>query len=99
MFNREYVDIWATFIDVAPVDIPIYARVEIEAQRGQLIFHVAQANAGPFPLPGAMRETISQSLSESLAELELGFWVEDVKIEQGQIELSGEITDSFPDLP
>lgn len=98
-FNSGYIDIWATFIDIAPVDIPVYARVEIEAEHGQPIFHIVQANAGSFPLPGAMRETLSQSLGESIAELQLGLWIEDVEIEKGRMRLSGKITGLLPDLP
>jgi hypothetical protein len=98
-FGNGYVDIWATFIDIAPVNIPVYARVEIEALHGQLIFHIVQASAGMFPLPGAMRETLSQSLSESIAELELSVWVEDVDIDRGTMRFSGKITGLLPDLP
>jgi hypothetical protein len=68
-FDERYVHIWATFIDVAPTDIPVYVRATVEAKDGELVFFIRQANAGPFPVPGALREMISQILSESLAGL------------------------------
>ena len=96
-FGDGYAEIWATFVDIAPTDIPVYVRAEIEAQQGQLVFYIVEASGGPFPLPGAMRELVSQSLSESLAELELGLRVERVEIEPGQMTLSGQVTGSLPD--
>jgi hypothetical protein len=98
-FGEGTVDIWATFIDVAPTDVPVYVRAKIEARDGQLLFVILEANAGRFPVPGAMRESISQSLSETLAELEFGLWIDDVRIEPGLMALSGRITGQIPDLP
>ena len=98
-FGDGEVEIWATFIEVAPTDIPTYIRATVEARDGQLVFLITQANAGPFPVPGAMRESISQSLSETLAELQFGLWVHDVQIRPGVMILAGEVTGSIPDLP
>jgi hypothetical protein len=63
------------------------------------VFYIVEANAGQFPVPGTMRESISQSLSETLAELQLGLWIDDVEIQSGQMVLSGEVTGPIPDLP
>ena len=98
-FGDGYADIWATFIEVAPSDVPAYIRATIEAQDGQLVFDIVEANAGQFPLPGAMREAISQSLSETLAELQLGLQIDDVQVLPGKMVLSGEVTGAIPDLP
>jgi hypothetical protein len=57
-FGDGYADIWTTFIEIAPTDIPAYVRVTVEAVDGDLVFHIIQANAGVFPIPGAMRESI-----------------------------------------
>lgn len=98
-FRDGYVEVWATFIDIAPVDIPAYVRATIEAQDGALAFHIQEANAGPYPVPGAMREAIGRSLSETLAELELGLSIESVRVEPGEMILAGEVTGPVPDLP
>jgi hypothetical protein len=98
-FSDGYVDIWATFIDVAPTDIPAYIRATVTAQDGHLVFQIREANAGPFPVPGAMRESIAQSLSETLAELELGLWIDDVRVEPERMVLTGQVTGEIPDLP
>lgn len=98
-FGDGYADIWATFIEVAPSDVPVYVRATIKAQDGQLVFYIVEANAGQFPVPGAMREAISQSLSETLAELQLGLQIDAVQVLPGKMILSGEVTGSIPDLP
>jgi hypothetical protein len=98
-FGDGYVDVWATFVEVAPTDIPAYVRATVEAQDGQLTFHIVRANAGSIPVPGAMRESLSQSLSETLAELQLGLQIDDVQVQQGVITLSGQVIGQVPDLP
>ena len=45
-FGDGYADIWATVIDVAPVDLPVYARATTSAVDGRLAFSIVQANAG-----------------------------------------------------
>jgi hypothetical protein len=98
-FGEGIVHVWATFIDIAPTDVPVYIRAKVEAQDGQLVFVILEANAGRFPVPGAMRESISQSLSETLAELGYGLWIDDVQVDPGTVTLSGQITGQIPDLP
>ena len=98
-FGDGTVEVWATFIEIAPTDVPVYVRARVEARDGQLSFVILKANAGRFPVPGAMRESISQSLSETLAELEFGLWIDDVRVEPGVMTLSGQITGQIPDLP
>ena len=98
-FGDGYADIWATFIDVAPVDLPVYARATISAVDGKLAFSIVQANAGSFPVPGAMRESIADVLSDSLAELELGLQIESAQIVPGKLLLAGQVTGSVPSLP
>jgi hypothetical protein len=99
LFGDGYVDIWATFIEVAPGDVPAYVRATVEAIDGQVVFHVLQANAGSIPVPGAMREAISQSLSETLAELQLGLEIVEVEIAPGEMVISGRVIGDVPDLP
>jgi hypothetical protein len=98
-FRDGYLEVWATFIDIAPVDIPAYVRATVEAQDGALAFHIQEANGGPFPVPGAMREAIARSLSETLAELQLGLAVESVRLKPGEMIVAGEVTGPIPDLP
>jgi hypothetical protein len=98
-FGDGHVDIWATFIDIAPTDLPTFVRATVEAVEGRLVFHILQANAGPIPVPGAMRETISQVLSESLDELELGLNVQHVEVKPGRAVLTGQVTGPVPALP
>ena len=98
-FRDGYIEVWATFIDIAPVDIPVYVRATVEAQDRALAFYIQEANAGPYPVPGAMREVIARSLSETLAELQLGLAVESVHVEPGEMIIAGEVTGPIPDLP
>ncbi len=98
-FRDGYLQVWATFIDVAPVDIPMYVRATVEARNGALEFHIQEAVAGRIVVPGAMRELISRSLSETLAEMQLGLSVESVRLEPGEMILAGEVTGPIPDLP
>jgi hypothetical protein len=98
-FGDGYVDIWATFIDVAPTEIPAHVRADVDVVDNQVAFYITQANAGVFPIPGAMREAISQMLSESLAELQLGFQIEEAEARPGVMTLSGQVVGDVPDLP
>ena len=98
-FRDGYLQVWATFIDIAPVDIPTYVRATVEARNGALEFHIQEAVAGRIVVPGAMRELISRSLSETLAEMQLGLSVESVRLEPGEMILAGEVTGPIPDLP
>jgi hypothetical protein len=98
-FGAGYAEIWATFIDVAPSDITVYIRATVEAVGGQAGFQIEHASAGPLVIPGAMRELISQVLSETLAELEYGLVVEHAEIVPGQLILQGQITGDIPALP
>jgi hypothetical protein len=99
LFGDGYVDIWATFIDIAPTEIPVYVRATVDALDGQLVLGLTRANAGAIPVPGAMREMIAQILSESLAELGLGFEIHHVEITPGRMALTGQVTGDVPDLP
>jgi|GEM_PF-6873055 len=98
-FNEGDLEIWATFIEVAPTDLPVYVRATVEAADGNLVFHLEQANVGPISIPGALRDLIAASLSETLAELNLALRVEAVEVRSGQITLRGTITGEIPDLP
>jgi len=98
-FGDGYVDIWATFVEIAPTDVPTYIRATLGAQDGEMAFYLTEANVGRFPVPGAMRETIAQSLSETLAELQLGLYVDDVQVQPGKAIISGQVTGEIPDLP
>ena len=98
-FGDGYVDIWATFIDIAPTDVPAYARARVEAIDGHLEFQLDRANAGAVPVPGAMRETLAQILSETLSELQHGLELYRVEVQPGRMLLSGRVTGDLPDLP
>jgi hypothetical protein len=74
-------------------------RATVEAVDGCLVFHILQANAGPIPVPGAMREMIAQILSETLDELALGLDIQLVEVEPGRMVLTGQVTGNVPDLP
>jgi hypothetical protein len=98
-FGDGYVDVWATFIDVAPTELPSYLRATVEATEGRLVFHILEASSGRIAVPGAMRETIAQVLSETLDELELGLYVQLVEVVPGRLVLTGQVTGTVPSLP
>ena len=98
-FDDGYVQIWGTFIEMSPTDLPVYVQATVEAANGDVVLHIKQANAGPFPVPGAMRELIAQSLSETLTELNFALEVRQVQVQPGEMTLTGVITGDIPDLP
>jgi hypothetical protein len=98
-FGDGYVDIWVTFIEIAPTDVPVYVRARVEAIDGYLDFQLDDANAYVVPIPGAMRETAARILSETLAEAQYGIQVHHVEVNPGKILLSGQVTGELPDLP
>ena len=99
LFREGYVEIWATFIDIAPTPIPAYVRATVTARDGGLDLAILEANGGPFPLPGAMRELFSRVLSDSLAELELALAIDEVTVSPGEMTLTGRVTGPLPDIP
>ena len=98
-FGDGYVEIWATFIDVAPSDVPAYVRAQIKAQDGHLVVRLDKAHAYSIPVPGAMRELLARVLSETLAELQQGLDIHKVQVSPGRLQLSGQVTGELPDLP
>jgi hypothetical protein len=98
-FGDGHIDIWATFIDVAPTEVPVYVRATVDVLDGQPVLGLTHANAGMIPVPGAMREMIAQVLSESFAELGLGFEIHYVEISPGRMALTGQVIGDVPDLP
>ena len=98
-FGNGNVDIWATFVEIAPSDLPSFIRAPVEAVDGRLVFHILQANAGPISVPGAMRETLSRVLGDTLDELALGLDIQHVEVMPGKVVLTGQVTGSIPDLP
>lgn len=98
-FGDGYIDIWATFIEIAPTDLPTFVRATVEAVDGQLVFHILQAHAGPISVPGAMRETIARILGDTLHELALGLDIQHVEVTPGKAVLRGQVTGAIPDLP
>lgn len=98
-FSDGYVEIWATFVDIAPTDVPVYVRATVSAADGDLVFSISEANAGVFPVPGAMRETIAQTLGESLAELLSDLEVDRVEVRAGKAVVAGRVMGELPDLP
>jgi hypothetical protein len=98
-FGDGHVDIWATFVEIAPTALPSFVRATVEAVDGRLVFHILQANAGPISIPGAMRETISRVLGDTLDELALGLDIQHVEVAPGKVVLTGQVTGSVPDLP
>jgi hypothetical protein len=98
-FGDGYIDVWATFVDVAPTELPSFVRCTVEAVEGRLVFHILQASAGPIVVPGAMRETFSRILSDTLDELALGLEVQRVAVMPGRMVLTAQVTGDVPDLP
>ena len=98
-FGEGYAEIWITFIDIAPSDIPVYVRASVRAVDGHAVFDIGQATGASIQIPSAMRELIAQVLTETLADLELGLRFERATIEPGRLILEGQITGAVPDLP
>jgi hypothetical protein len=98
-FGDGYVDVWATFIEVAPTDVPTYVRAQVEAENGRLVIRLDKVHAYAVPVPGAMREMLAQILTETLAEAQHGLEIDHVEVKPGRLLLSGRVTGELPDLP
>jgi hypothetical protein len=98
-FGDEHLEIWATFIEVAPMDVRTYIRGRLEAENGHLRIWLDAAHASSVPVPGAMRQALAQILTETLAELQTGLEISHVELKPGKLSLSGRVTGSVPDLP
>jgi hypothetical protein len=98
-FGDGNIGIWATFVDVAPTDVPVFVQAQVSAVDGHLDIHFEKAHTYTVPIPGAMREMLAQILSETLAELQQGLEIDNVEVSPGRMLLSGQVTGDLPDLP
>jgi hypothetical protein len=98
-FGDGYIEVWATFIEIAPTDVPAYVRGRVVAENGHVVLQLDRAHVYSMPVPGAMREMLAQILSETLAEIQYGLEIDRVEVSLGKMLLSGRVTGDLPDLP
>jgi hypothetical protein len=76
-------------VNVLPVETTVHIVAAPHIRDGQVVVDIEEASAGTVPLPDRVLETLSQSLNETVAEIQLDLEVTDLEILEGEAILKG----------
>lgn len=76
-------------VNVLPVETGFFLVASPHIRDGQVIVDIEQASAGDLPMPDRLLATISQSLNETVAEMQLEVEVTDLEILEGEAIFKG----------
>ncbi len=78
-----------TLVNVLPVETDFFVVASARVQDGQIAVEIEEVSAGTWPIPDSMLETISQTLNETVDEMQLDVQITDLEILEGQIIIKG----------
>jgi uncharacterized protein YpmS len=76
-------------VNVVPVDTPFYVVTSTRIVDGQVEVVVEDVEAGALPIPESVVDTLSQSVNETLQEMQLDVEVTAIEILEGEIVVQG----------
>jgi hypothetical protein len=88
-FTAGRVYITGTFSPVWPLRFPSLIVGTVMMHDGKIEVEVQRAQMGPFPFPRRALQTASESINETLAEMQLDLQVTDLEILEGELQLAG----------
>jgi len=88
-FDEGHIHITGKFINVLPMPVRLYVVASAQVADELVQLKVEQASAGSFPIPTSLLDALSQSINETIAESALEFRITEVKIEKGELTISG----------
>jgi hypothetical protein len=75
--------------NVLPIESDFFVVASARIEDGKVQVEIEEASAGAVPLPDSALETISQSVSETVQELQLGVQVTALEILEGEAIVQG----------
>jgi hypothetical protein len=88
-FTRGNVYATGTLVNVVPVETDFLVIASARVANGQIVVEVKESSAGAIPIPNPVLEWISESLSETLDELQLDVEVTALEILEGEVIIKG----------
>ena len=76
-------------VNVLPIRTSFYLVASARISDGQVLVAIEESSAGAIPLPKGVLDTLSQSLSETMNELQLDVQVTDLEILEGEAIIRG----------
>jgi len=88
-FTAGRVYITGTFSPFWPLKFRSLIVATAVVRDGQVVVEVEQAQMGPFPFPRRVLKSASESINETLAEMQLDLQVTALEILEGELQLAG----------
>jgi len=88
-FTKGKVHGTGRMVNVLPIEVDLFLVAQARVRDGQVTLEIEEASAGDLPLPAGVLELLSQSLNETVAELQLGVEVSTLEILEGKAVIQG----------
>ena len=88
-FTRGKINATGRLINVLPIQTAFYLEALATLSDGSLRVEIEQISAGVVPIPRSVLGTFSQTINETVDELQLDFEVTDLEILEGEIIVRG----------
>ena len=88
-FSQGKIHGTGNLVNVLPIETSVYVAVAAWVEGQQLLVEIEEASAGSFPLPDSVLDMISQSISETVDEIQLHVEVTGLEIREGEATLYG----------
>jgi uncharacterized protein YpmS len=76
-------------VNVLPIDTKFFVVASARIEDGQVVISIEESSAGALPIPERMLNTISQSLNETVDEIQLDVQVTALEILEGEAIVKG----------
>ncbi len=76
-------------VNVLPTETDFYIVATAHVQDGQIAVEIQDASAGEWPIPDGMLETLSQTINETVDEMQLDVVITGLEILEGEIVIEG----------
>jgi uncharacterized protein YpmS len=76
-------------VNVVPIDTDFYVVATTRIEDGKIVVEISEISAGTLPLPDSVLEMISQSINETVEEIQLDVEVTALEILEGEALIKG----------
>ena len=76
-------------VNVVPIEADFFVVAKANIQDGKVMVKIEEISAGALPIPDGLLETISQSVNETVDELQLGVEITALEILEGEVIVKG----------
>jgi uncharacterized protein YpmS len=76
-------------VNVVPIETDFYVVAKAQVEDGKVVVNIEEISAGAIPVPNGVLDTISQSVNETVDELQLDVEITTLEILEGEIIIKG----------